>query len=69
MENDTLGQIAFEAYNEKKGGKTYDGKPIPPWSEVGDEVRGAWEFAASRRAPIGAVRYHLRRGERRVCAG
>jgi hypothetical protein len=42
----TPGQIAFEAYNEKKGGLTYDGKPIPPWSDVGDAVRAAWEASA-----------------------
>lgn len=42
----SYGQIAFEAYNESKGGKTYDGKPIPPWGEVGDEVRKAWDAAA-----------------------
>jgi hypothetical protein len=42
----SLGQIAFEAYNEAKGGVTYDGKPIPPWEDVGDAVRSAWEAAA-----------------------
>lgn len=46
----SLGQIAFEAYNESKGGKTYDGKPIPPWGTLTDEtglaVRRAWEAAA-----------------------
>lgn len=41
------GQAAFEAYNLEKGGVTYDGKKIPPWTDVGDEVRGAWEAAAS----------------------
>lgn len=42
----TPGQFAFEAYNESKGGVTYDGKPIPPWSDVGDAVRTGWEHAA-----------------------
>lgn len=46
-ESKSMGQIAFEAYNVAKGGVTYDGKPIPPWSEVGDAVRGAWENAAA----------------------
>ena len=50
MKNEkTLGQIAFEAYNESKGGLTYDGKPIPPWHELsGDRaaVHRAWEVAA-----------------------
>ena len=48
-EEKTPGQIAFEAYNESKGGLTYDGKPIPPWHELsGDRaaVHRAWEAAA-----------------------
>lgn len=43
----TAGQVAFEAYNEAKGGRTYDDKPIPPWSDVGEAVRSAWEAAAA----------------------
>lgn len=47
----TSGQIAFEAYNEAKGGKTYDGKPIPPWETLTDDtgrsVQRAWEIAAA----------------------
>ncbi len=54
----TPGQIAFEAYNESKGGLTYDGKPIPPWDtltgDVGEAVKRAWEVAA------GAVAVHVR---------
>lgn len=45
--NKTIGQVAFEAYNASKGGLTHDGKPIPPWSEVGDAVRAGWEVAAA----------------------
>lgn len=49
-EEKSPGQIAFEAYNESKGGLTYDGKPIPPWSALegatGDAVRLGWEVAA-----------------------
>jgi len=41
------GQVAFEAYNESKGGLTWDGKPIPPWNEVGDPVRDGWEASAN----------------------
>lgn len=39
------GQIAFEAYNISRGGKTHDGKPTPPWTELGEGVRGGWEAA------------------------
>lgn len=47
MSDKSMGQRAFEAYNEAKGGRTYDGKPIPPWDAVGDDVRSAWERAAA----------------------
>jgi len=50
----SYGQIAFEAYNEAKGGLTWDGKPIPPWSDVGDAVRDGWDSAA--RAVLNAER-------------
>lgn len=40
-----LGQVAFEAYTKEKGGTTHDGKPIPPWEDLGDAVRGAWQAA------------------------
>lgn len=35
----------FEAYNEEAGGRTYDGKPIPPWPAVGVVVRRRWAAA------------------------
>lgn len=41
-----LGQIAFEAYCEYTGGKTHDGKDVPPWSDLGDQIQGAWEASA-----------------------
>lgn len=42
----THGQIAFEAYNESRGGKTHDGKPTPPWESLGEGVQKGWETAA-----------------------
>lgn len=46
----TPGQVAFDAYNESKGGLTHDGKQIPPWDSLTDEkglaVRAGWEAAA-----------------------
>jgi hypothetical protein len=45
----TLGQIGFEAYNASTGGKTFDGRDIPPWESVAAEkphVAKAWEDAA-----------------------
>lgn len=49
----TLGRIAFEAYREAVGGKTFDGKPIPGWADLhgdADKIRAGWEAAAGRTA-------------------
>ena len=43
-----LAEIAFDAYSAATGGKTYDGKDIPPFSAVRDRtphVARAWEAA------------------------
>lgn len=45
-ESRSLGQIAFDAYTESKRGTTFDGRPIPAWQDLGDEVRNAWSAAA-----------------------
>lgn len=42
---ETLAKVGFEAYNKQAGGKTFDGRPIPPWSEVGDKVQDNWTAA------------------------
>jgi hypothetical protein len=41
-----LAAIAFDAYNKQAGGKTWDGKDIPPFSEVGEKVQLNWCAAA-----------------------
>lgn len=48
-----LAEVAFAAYGAAVGGKTYDGKPIPPLATIRENtprVAAAWEAAA------GAVR-------------
>lgn len=43
-----LARIAFEAYGESTGGKTWDGKPIPPFDVIRERtphVARAWEAA------------------------
>lgn len=45
-EENALGKIAFDAYAASKGGVTYDNKPIPPWENVGPDVRRGWIMAA-----------------------
>lgn len=48
MKINEFAQEAFKAYNESAGGKTWDGRPIPTWEEVGDKVRSHW-IAAVRK--------------------
>lgn len=40
------GQTNFDAYNEAAGGLTHDGKPIPTWDKLTDQVRANWEAGA-----------------------
>lgn len=52
-----LAKLAFEAYGESTGGKTWDGKPIPPFEVVRERtphVARAWEAAVD--AVLKAVR-------------
>ena len=42
----TLGQIAYEAYCEHQDWKAFDGKPIPEWKDVREDIQQAWEIAA-----------------------
>lgn len=42
-----LAAQAFEAYNASAGGKTWDGKDIPPFTEVGEKVQTHWRRAVA----------------------
>jgi hypothetical protein len=53
METKSLGQIAFDAYNESRGGVNFQGQKTPPWGELPEGIRVAWEVAAQ------AVKAHL----------
>ena len=46
LDEELLGRVAFEAYNESKGGRTYDDKQIPPWDHLSETVQTAWKCAA-----------------------
>lgn len=37
-----IAKIAFDAYNAAAGGKTWDGKDIPPFEAVGERVQANW---------------------------
>lgn len=40
-----LSARAFAAYNTQAGGKTWDGKDIPPWEKTGEKVQANWRAA------------------------
>jgi len=45
MENEQTGQlaqIAYEVYAEHQNWKNYEGKPIPQWAEVRNDIKQAW---------------------------
>lgn len=42
----SLGQIAFEAYGDFRTWRDWGGNAMPPWSEVRQGIREAWEVAA-----------------------
>jgi hypothetical protein len=51
-----LAERMFNAYGEKAGWLTHDGKRMPPWSEVGDAVQARWTAAAQEaRVSIGEL--------------
>jgi|688.fasta_scaffold421119_2 hypothetical protein len=41
-----LAKTMWDAYCAHAGGKTFDGKPLPTWDELGDERQGCWIAAA-----------------------
>lgn len=43
----SLGETAWNAYRDAVGGTTYDDRPLPEWSDLGDRQRAGWEAAAS----------------------
>ena len=50
MNEKTLGQVNFEGYDNHgpSAGKTFDGRPVPPWGELSDVTRKRWEAGAQR---------------------
>ncbi|WP_333771007.1 hypothetical protein [Streptomyces sp. IBSBF 2435] len=41
-----LGPIAYSAYGQVTGFRTYDGRPMPAWEALGDTIQAAWHAAA-----------------------
>lgn len=42
-----IAKLMWNAYAIQAGGKTFDGKPLPTWDELGDERQSCWIAAAS----------------------
>ena len=47
MSNTHIAELMWDAYATQAGGKTFDGKPLPTWEELGDERQSCWAAAAS----------------------
>jgi hypothetical protein len=43
----SLAQVAYEAYAAHQQWKNYNGDPIPPWHEVREDIKDAWQAAVS----------------------
>jgi len=40
-------QRAYEAYAQVTGGKTFDGRDMPQYADLGDTIQAAWVAAAT----------------------
>jgi hypothetical protein len=49
------GRLAFDGYAAAVAGQNFAGQPIPPWDDLGDEIRGGWRAAAGAVLTGGAV--------------
>lgn len=47
MTNQKLAKAMWDAYAIQAGSKTFDGKPLPTWDELGEERQSCWVAAAS----------------------
>ena len=45
---DKLAQSAYHAYCKAAGGKTFDGKPLPTYAQLGAERQACWMAAAQQ---------------------
>lgn len=40
------GEIAYEAYGQNRGWQSWDGKPMPTWTDLRPDIQIAWQVAA-----------------------
>lgn len=43
----TLGEIAYTAYRESTGGRTYSGAEMPLWADLPLAIQWAWQAAGT----------------------
>lgn len=43
-----MAESAYHAYCKEVGGKTFDGKPLPTYAELGAERQACWVAAAKQ---------------------
>ena len=57
-----LGQQCFTAYNDAGPNpwKTHDGRDVPTWDQLNDQVRGKWAAAAKKARELLAPAVHTR---------
>jgi hypothetical protein len=41
-----LGRTGYEAYADFTEGKTFDGRDMPNWDDLGSRIQSAWAMAA-----------------------
>ena len=42
---DVHGRAAYARYSKAVGGKTFDGRPMPAWDELGEKQKKGWMAA------------------------
>ncbi len=42
----SLGKKGYEAYAKSTGGKTFDGRDMPPWDALSINIKRAWADAS-----------------------
>jgi hypothetical protein len=47
MTDTHIAKLMWNAYAIQAGGKTFDGKPLPTWDELGEERQSCWVATAS----------------------
>ena len=43
-------KAAYAAYAQSTGGKTFDGRPMPAWADLPDQIKSAWQAGAAAAA-------------------